>query len=274
MTGVRATGDSGRRIVSFDARNQESDIQRRKADLSDHSRHRLWGVFIQRKRWGLSWRGRLLSTLICAMTLGVIGLRSYPFLSVTHRVTADTLVVEGWVHEYAIHASAEEFKTGSYKRIFTTGGPVIGMGGYVNDYQTAASVGAEGLKKAGLAADDVQMVPSHVNGRDRTYSSAVALREWLGKNNVTVNSFNVLTEDTHARRTRLLFQEAFGDQVEVGIISVSNPDYDANRWWRYSEGVKGVISEGAAYLYAKFLFWPSSPKDETTGLRDHGTTGQ
>ena len=43
-------------------------------------------------------------------------------------------------------------------------------------------------------------------------------------------------------------------KTKVGIISVPNPDYDAKHWWRYSEGVKDVISEGAAYLYAKFLF--------------------
>ena len=54
----------------------------------------------------------------------------------------DTLVVEGWIHEYAIRAAVEEFKKGSYQRVFTTGGPVVGNGGYVNDYQTSASVGA------------------------------------------------------------------------------------------------------------------------------------
>ena len=90
----------------------------------------------------------------------------------------------------------------------------------MNDYQTAASVGAEGLVNAGIAADAVQMVPSHIIGRDRTYSSAVALRNWLHDNDVSVNSFNVLTEDTHARRTRLLFKEVFGDKVRVGVISI------------------------------------------------------
>ena len=42
----------------------------------------------------------------------------------------------------------------------------------------------------------------------------------------------------------------------VGIIAVPNPDYDSKHWWRYSEGVKDVISEGAAYVYARFFFWP------------------
>jgi len=98
--------------------------------------------------------------------------------------------------------------------------------------------------------------------RDRTYGSAVALRNWFRENNMPVRSVNVVTEDVHARRTYLLFQKALGDNVAVGIIAVPNPDYDPEHWWRYSEGVKDVISETAAYLYAKLLFHPSDPKPD------------
>ena len=70
-----------------------------------------------------------------------------------------------------------------------------------------------------------------------------------------MRSFNILTEDTHARRTHLLFEKAFGDDVKVGIIAVRSPDYDARRWWCYSEGVKDVSSEALAYLYARLFFF-------------------
>lgn len=76
---------------------------------------------------------------------------------------------------------------------------------------------------------------------------------------MTVGSLNVVTENTHARRTRFLFQEAFGKNVKVGIIAVPNPDYDASYWWRYSEGVREVISEAIAYVYARLFFHPSAP---------------
>ena len=52
--------------------------------------------------------------------------------------------------------------------------PENGNGGYVNDYYTSASVAAESLKKFGVPDDLVQMVPSRVIARERTYSSAVA----------------------------------------------------------------------------------------------------
>jgi hypothetical protein len=78
-----------------------------------------------------------------------------------------------------------------------------------------------------------------------------------------VYSINVLTEDAHARRTRLLYHKAFGKSVTVGIIGVANPDYDSTQWWRYSDGVREVIGESIAYIYARFFFYPSaSPSDK------------
>ena len=105
----------------------------------------------------------------------------------------------------------------------------------------------------------LQMVPSRVMDRDRTYGSAVALRNWFRDHNMAVSGIDVVTEDVHARRTRLLFQKALGKDVQVGIIAVANVDYPANRWWHYSQGVKDVVSEFAAYLYARLLFFPSEP---------------
>jgi hypothetical protein len=121
------------------------------------------------------------------------------------------------------------------------------------------------LKKFGIRDDLVQMVPSRVVARERTYTSAVALRDWFRDHKLPIHSFNVLTEACHARRTQLLYQEAFGKNVTVGIISVSNPDYKPKDWWRYSDGVREVIGESIAYIYARFFFYPSvsSPQEKT-----------
>jgi uncharacterized SAM-binding protein YcdF (DUF218 family) len=186
----------------------------------------------------------------------IVVLGAYPFLAVTNRVDADVLLVEGWVHPYAIESSAAEFRRGRYRQIFTTGGPVVGRGGYINDFQTSASVGADLLKKTGIPAELVQMVPSHIIGRDRTYSSAIALRDWFHEHDFHVQSLNIVTEGPHARRTRLLFGKALGPETKVGVISIPNPDFDSRRWWLYSEGVEDVIEEGAGYVYAKLFFHP------------------
>jgi hypothetical protein len=226
---------------------------------SGHSSQKIWGILVRKERWGLSWRGWLIVVLLGFSTAVLLVLNAESFLAETHRVDSNILVVEGWIHEYAMRDAVEEFQTGSYERIFTTGGPITGSGQYINDYHTSASVGADELQKLGAPSGIVQMVPSRVIDRDRTYGSAVALREWFHEHDMTVKNLNIITEDTHARRTRLLFEKALGEGVTVGIIAVPNPDYDAKRWWRYSQGVKDVVSEGFAYLYARIFFFPPEP---------------
>jgi uncharacterized SAM-binding protein YcdF (DUF218 family) len=226
---------------------------------------KFFGIVTRRERWGLSWLGWLLVAVATILAAAFTFSNIYSFLAVSQRVNTNVLVVEGWAHRYAIRAAVDEFRAGSYKKVFTTGGPVIGNGGYVNDQQTAASVGAQGLKQAGLPADLVQMVPSHVSDRDRTYSSAVALRGWFRAHNMQVESMNVVTENTHARRTRLLFQKAFGDGVRIGIIAVPTPDYKAKDWWRHSDGVEQVLGESIAYIYARLFFWPGAAKPREKG---------
>ena len=220
---------------------------------------RLLGFLNRKERWGVSWHGWIAALLLAVLAGWLLVRNVYLFLSPTSRVETKILVVEGWVHEFAIRAAATEFQNGGYDRIYTTGGPVVGLGHYVNDYQTSASVGAGRLKAAGVPADSVQMVASKIIGRDRTYHAAIALRDWFRDHGVLVAGINVVTEDVHARRTRLLYQKAFGDGIKGGIIAVPNPDYDPKRWWQSSEGVRDVLGETVAWVYARFFFWPAAP---------------
>jgi uncharacterized SAM-binding protein YcdF (DUF218 family) len=234
-----------------------------------HTPQKLWGTFVRKERWGLSWRGWLIVLAGVILAFSAFLLRVYPFLATTHRIDADILVVEGWIHEYAIRAAGDEFRSGAYRRVFTTGGPVVGTGHYINDFQTSAKVGADLLRKAGVPDESLQVVPSRTMDWDRTYSSAIALRDWIQQHEPSVRRINVVTEDTHARRTRLLFQKALGKNVQVGIIAVPNPDYPANRWWRYSEGLKDVVSESAAYLHARLLCLPLACGARRAGFDTH-----
>jgi hypothetical protein len=70
--------------------------------------------------------------------------------------------------------------------------------------------------------------------------------------NVNIYSFGV-----HARRSWLLFQKAFGDEMEIGVIAAEDRSYDPLYWWRSSRGVKAVGGEMIAYGYTRFFFHPS-----------------
>jgi len=230
-----------------------------KTDVTARSSPKLLGLIVRRERWGLSGRGWLILALAILLAGWGLGLNLHSFLAVTRRVPAKVLVVEGWIHNYGVDAAVSEFKTGHYDRLLTTGGPVEGYGPASSIYDTDAWQSAGLLKQAGLPAAVVQAVPSCLVGRDRTYNSAIALRIWLREHDQHIGSLNVLTEDAHARRTWLLFQSALGPEIQVGIISVRNPDYDADHWWRSSTGVREVIDESIAYGYAKVFFHPAKP---------------
>jgi uncharacterized SAM-binding protein YcdF (DUF218 family) len=225
-------------------------------------KRKLFGCLTRKERWGLSARGWVLLVLFVGLA-AVLWVRNVqPFLAQTLRVNTKVLVMEGWVHEYAARAAIAEFQRGHYDKIYTTGGPVAGADDENNAFNTSASVGQDALLKFGLPKNLVQMVPSYVRGRDRTYSSALALRRYFETNGLNVKAFNVFTEDAHARRTRMLFQRAFGDSATVGIISEPDPDYDPAHWWRYSEGVREVLGESIAWFYAAFLFHPEPPPEK------------
>lgn len=230
--------------------------------MSANSAQVSWGLFNRRERWGLSLGGWTVAIALVAVATATVGITIYPFLAPTERVAAKVLVVEGWVPPYAIRAAASEFARGHYDWVVATGGPVEGLGGYTDVAGTAASLGATRLRQAGVPPECVALAPSRVSDRDRTYHGAVALGRWLARHQPQVTRINVLTADVHARRTRLLYQRALGARFTVGVIAVPSPDYNPRRWWRYSEGVRSVLGESIAYVYARVFFHPRPESEQ------------
>lgn len=203
-----------------------------------------------------TWRGWLLLGVIF-LTLAFAAIwAAYPFLAVTDTKPGGVLVVEGWASDYALEAAVAETKQFSYERVYVTGGP-IEQGGPLSNYKTYADLGRATLLALGMSTNLVQPVPGPRVKQDRTYASALAFRKWVDEHGIQLTRVNVLTVGPHARRSRLLFQKSLGD-VPIGVIAVAEPDYDARHWWRSSQGFRIVTSEAIAYLYARFLFRPST----------------
>jgi hypothetical protein len=196
---------------------------------------------------------------LCALL--VFG-EAQPFLAMDAPQPGGVLVVEGWAADYVLKAAIAEFHRGHYSKLYVTGGP-LEEGGPLSEYKTFAQRGAATLLKLGLTTNDVQAVPAGLVMRDRTYNCAVFLRQWLLDHHETPARFNLMTVGAHARRSRLLFQKALGQEAVVGVVAIEDDAYDAKHWWHYSAGVRTITSEAIAYLYARFLFHPEpfdSPK--------------
>jgi hypothetical protein len=203
-----------------------------------------------------TWRAWILF-LVLLTGLFFLGRRfAYPFLAFNQPVSAEFLVVEGWAPKYALDQAVGEFHRGHYRTLFVTGG-VIEEGSIFSDYKTYANLGATSLLKAGFPAESLQAVPAELVKKDRTYTSALALKQWMTAHGGIPPSFNVVSLGTHSRRTHLLFSMAFEKQAQIGMIAVVNRDYDPSRWWQYSQGVRSIIDEAIAYTYARFCFRPA-----------------
>ena len=216
-------------------------------------RRALGGMLVRREAWRLSLRGFF---VLCGLALAAIGLFIrfiYPFLAVTDRVPSEYVVAEGWLAVPELRVAAEEFAKGGFKKILTSG-TLVKDEWNVADRITFADWAGSKLERIGVPTNLVQRVPSYRSEKDRTYNSALAVKEWFATNGIALRGLNVYTEGTHARRTRLLFQKAFGDDVQIGVIAIDDPTFDPRRWWCSSEGVREVIGESIAYVYARFLF--------------------
>jgi hypothetical protein len=218
-----------------------------------------WGTLRRRELVLPTWRGWLIivtALLVCGYG-AVRGIHA--FLSVNDPKPGGALVVEGWAADYALAEAAAEFKRNHYDKLYVTGGP-IENGAPLSEFNTYAELAAAVLLKHGLSTNEVQPIPAPPVAKDRTYTSAVALREWFKGHGVWPATVNLMTEGAHARRSRLMFEKALGPSVAIGVLNVPSQGYDPRHWWRSSQGVRVELGESFAYFYARFLFHPSRPQ--------------
>lgn len=207
----------------------------------------------KRMRWGLTVRGWLV-VLVVAGAAGLFGIRQLnSFLSITHPVEGQLLVVEAWIPDYAIKGVRSEFEKHDDQLLLAVGGP-LRLGSHLSQFKSYAVLTQARLAEIGLEKEKIVVIETSDIQKDRAHESARAVKQWIASNGVNVKRLNVYTLGVHARRSRLLFQKVFGNGVEVGVIAAHDYSYDPEDWWRSSNGVRTVVSELMAYSYAVIFF--------------------
>ena len=177
----------------------------------------------------------------------------HPFLAVNRPLGSGALIIEGWVPDYCFDSAAVLLKNGTYQKAFITGGP-LETGSYLIAYNTYAELGARTLSRSSTIPDSLIIpVPAPHSRVDRTWGSACAFRDWLDSTGSPIVTFDLLSQSTHTRRSRLFFRRALGSDCRIGSQAIADPDYNPNRWWTSSKGVRQTIDESIAYLYALFF---------------------
>lgn len=214
-----------------------------------------FGLIKRKERWGLTLRGWLILLFGIAAAFVLAVATVHPFLAVNEPVRGDALVVEGWLADYAVENALKEFRSRDYRFLVVTGGP-LATGHHLSEYKTCADLTAATLKKLGLSEDLIKVIPAPFVKRNATYTSAIALKKWLSDTGVKCDSLDIYSQGVHARRTRMLFQKALGDKIEVGVIAGDDRGYDPHRWWASNTGARSVVYETIAYIYTRFFFYP------------------
>jgi hypothetical protein len=212
-------------------------------------------MFFKRKEiWVPTWKGWL--AFLCAGALLLFGAIRYtgPFLSANKPISAPVLVIEGWIAEDGLRRALRLDEQNHYALVITSG-QEIERGMDISHYGNYAELGADRLINLGFKGTNIVKVPAPMVRKDRTYHSALAVRKYLLEH-TNYRAIDILTESVHSRRSWYLYRRACEPEIKVGVICNQTPEFDSKHWWRSSNGVRTVMSEAIAYVYAKLVFNP------------------
>lgn len=196
----------------------------------------------------------LLSSLLVLCMFGARII--YTFLAPNEPIGAHMLIVEGWLAPKELDQAIQAFKAGNYSRIVTTGGPTEWPETRYGNYAVMA---ADYIAQHGVPRDAIVVVPAPPSAQERTFLSAVMLRESAHRLGITLDAIDLYSSGAHARRSRLLFQMALGPKVPVGVIAAKPDGYDPKAWWLTSKGVESMVFQSIGLVWVKCCFWPASP---------------
>ncbi|MBE0656976.1 MAG: hypothetical protein IH602_04755 [Bryobacteraceae bacterium] len=222
------------------------------------------GWTVRKECRALTLRSWIVAACLLLATLVLLRGSIYPFLATTQPAQSGILVVEGWLSEHFYKEVAELCRNSRYRRV------LIVLAIYDGDlyYDSAGLAYDDYIRwvavQQGVPADRVHVVLGRPTRRDRTFHTARLARRWLAEHEPNAAAVDVATEGPHARRSRLLYQKAFGDRTRVGVIALTEQTYDPDRWWQYSSGIRDVFSETIAYIHTLILFRPPDPPDDDT----------
>jgi len=221
--------------------------------------------FRRRQIWLPTWQGALLLVVVVAAASLIAFRHLASYLATNDPVAAHdgrgakTLIVEGWLEEDGLDAAIAVIATGRYQRVIASGGPIVDGWREGRSWPTYAERAADYLRRHGVTSIPVVAVAAPEALQDRTFRSAVVVRDWLRRQDDKLDAVDLFSGSVHARRSRLVFRMAFGPEVEVGIFAAAPRRYALERWWTTSEGVKAVLGEAIGLAWTACCFAPPAP---------------
>lgn len=180
--------------------------------------------------------------------------RVYSYLAINKPIESKTMIIEGYVPSYILKEAVKTYNEEKYERLIVTGIPIVNYE-YVTSYHNTGEATILALKYFGIT-DTIYLanIPTNVYV-DRTYHTAIAC-EQLFKDNSWPKNFNIYSVGVHARRSRMMFREAFGSEYDIGVIAPRDRTFLPVGWWKSSKGFRNVSNEFVATTFVSFFFHP------------------
>jgi hypothetical protein len=210
-------------------------------------------LFERRTLWCPTWLGTFCLIFVLVVPAAWWFIYGESFLSSTDRLSAEVLVVEGWIGTNGVRAAADEFQSGGYRYVVATGSQPDDDKGWQVIGWSYAQGAADELARCGIPREKIILAPARSTGRERTFESAVAVSRKLQSLSINSKSINVFTWGPHARRSRLVFAKVEGPETEVGAVGWTPSYYQASPWWRSSDRTKELLTETAGYIFEILL---------------------
>jgi DUF218 domain len=213
------------------------------------------GAAISTKRVGAARRilPGLFVTLAILLALGLLWLCAWaePYFSLNRPLSADVLIVEGWIESDGLRAAVAEYQRGFYKYVVVTGG--LAEVGSSHDLVSYAELAQRQMVQYGIDQLRIITASSGQVERQRTFKSAVAAWQALRRKGVHPTGINVLTLGPHARRTQLVYEKVFASDAPVGVITFVPAEYLSEPWWFSVKRTKCLLKETLGYPFELFL---------------------
>jgi|TARA_B100000315_G_C14460239_1_gene533390 hypothetical protein len=211
----------------------------------------------------LGW-GVLSGVLVALIILFTVTI--YPFLAPTQSVQGKVLVADQVLPDHALEKVQDRFRNGNYQLLVTSGGELSALpavictliktcrNGHISKYKTRAQLAAATLVLQGVPEEKILIASAPSVQKNRTYAAALEVKKQLTEKGLIPRSIDVVSLGPHSRRTWRIYQMIFSPETQVGIYSIEPHNYNPERWWSSSAGVRTIIGETIAYLYARLIF--------------------
>jgi hypothetical protein len=209
--------------------------------------------FRKKAVWVPTFPGLLVLVVLFVLLFLTLASGLYPFLVLNNRLPdATVMIVEGWMNDDEL---ADALFLADSNTLFVASGIPIEYGALMLQVETSAHLTAARLEAAGIPAQRILIAPAQRTQRDRTYMSALAVREKLKEAGLSGTPANLISVGVHSRRSFFLYRRAFGPDAPLGVVALECRSYDQRHWLRSSMGFKAVVTELISWTYTQCTRW-------------------